>query len=103
MPDASYESRLLTSAKLAMRITVTGYDADLLRLIRAAQQDLGVAGVTLPKELDELVETAIITYCRLNFGSPADYDRLERSYNNQKAQLSTHTGHTTWTDEEAET
>lgn len=87
---------MLEKVRAALRITVRAYDEELERLISAAQLDLGVAGVVIPEEMDALVETAVITYCRLQFGSPADYDRLKRSYDEQKAQLSMHTGHTSW-------
>ena len=36
---------------------------------------------------DGLVITAILTYVRMMFGSPADFDRLKESYETQKAQL----------------
>lgn len=87
---------MLEKVRAALRITVRAYDEELERLISAAQLDLGVAGVVIPEEMDALVETAVVTYCRLYFGSPADYDRLKRSYDEQKAQLSMHTGHTSW-------
>ena len=47
---------LLEKVKLALRITVEDYDADLLSLISAAQLDLGIAGVILPTELDAICE-----------------------------------------------
>jgi hypothetical protein len=36
---------------------------------------------------DPLVMRAIFTYVRANFESPADYDRLAKSYSLQKEQL----------------
>ena len=82
--------------KTALRIKTTAYDSELTYLIAAAKRDLGIAGVVLPGELDELVTRAIITYCKLSFGIPEDYDRLKVSYDEQKAQLSTATGYTDW-------
>lgn len=90
------DTELLASAKLAMRITTTAFDGQIEALIQAAKLDLGVAGVVLPSELDALVQQAIITYCRVNFGQPDEYDRLKRSYDEQKAQLATCTGYTDW-------
>lgn len=72
---------------------------ELVDLIEAAQMDLGIAGVTVPDELDKLVLKAIITYCKMSSGLPEDYDRLKRSYDEQKAQLQTATGYTDWGDE----
>lgn len=87
---------MLEQVKLALRISTTAYDSELTYLIEAARLDLGIAGVVLPDELDALVQRAIITYCKLSFGLPEDYDRLKRSYDEQKAQLSTATGYTDW-------
>lgn len=87
---------MLEQVKLALRISTTAYDSELTYLIEAARLDLGIAGVVLPDELDALVQRAIITYCKMSFGLPEDYDRLKRSYDEQKAQLSTATGYTDW-------
>lgn len=89
---------ILDDVKGAMRLTVTNYDSEITSLINAAQLDLGVAGVEIPETLDALVTRAIITYCRVNFGSPDDYDRLKRAYDEQKAQLQMATGYTDWGD-----
>ena len=88
---------MLDQVKLALRISTTAYDSELTYLIEAAKLDLGIAGVVLPEKLDALVQRAIITYCKMSFGLPEDYDRLKRSYDEQKAQLSTATGYTDWT------
>ena len=87
---------LLAPVKLALRITTTAFDSELENLIDAAKLDLGVAGVVLPGTLDAIVRLAVITYCRLHFGQPDDYDRLKRSYDEQQAQLATCTGYTDW-------
>lgn len=42
-----------------------------------------------------LIKRAILTYVRMNFGTPPDYDRLKKSYDEQKAQMQTATGYTT--------
>ena len=85
---------LLAAVKLAMRITNEAYDDEIERLIDAACADLGLAGVTATSTTDDpILIQAIVTYCRLNFGSPADYDRLKASYDEQKAQLQTATGY----------
>ena len=75
---------MLDQVKLALRISTTAYDTELTYLIEAAKLDLGIAGVVLPEELDALVQRAIITYCKMSFGLPEDYDRLKRSYDEQK-------------------
>lgn len=79
---------MLNLTKIAMRITVTAYDAAIQMLIDAARADLGIVDVSVPSETtDPLLQQAIITYVRMNFGTPEDYDDLKRSYDEQKAQL----------------
>ena len=87
---------MLSKVKLALRITTSAFDSELTDLIAAAQLDLGIAGVDVPASLDELVSRAIITFCKMSFGLPEDYDMLKKSYDEQKAQLVTATGYTTW-------
>lgn len=87
---------LLLKVKTALRITTDAFDDELTDLIEAAKLDLQIAGVVIPAELDAIVNRAIITYCKMNFGIPDDYDRLKKSYDEQKAQLSTATGWTNW-------
>ena len=89
---------MLEKVKMALRITTDAFNDELNDLIAAAQQDLGIAGVVLPDELDEVCRKAVITYCKMSFGLPEDYDKLKRSYDEQKAQLSTATGYTDWGD-----
>ena len=93
---------MLEKVKLALRITTTAFDSELNDLIDAAKLDLGIAGVIVPvttdTSLDKLITTAIITYCKANFGEPDQYDRLKASYDEQKAQLSMATGYTAWTE-----
>lgn len=87
---------ILDNVKTALRISTDAYNSELNALIVAAQQDLGIAGVVVPEELNEITERAVITYCKMSFGLPEDYDRLKRSYDEQKAQLSNATGYTVW-------
>ena len=86
----------LDKVKMGLRIKTSAYDEELADLITAAQQDLGIAGVVIPSTLDEIVTRAIVTYCKMSFGLPEDYDRLKKSYDEQKAQLGTATGYTDW-------
>ena len=90
---------MLEKVRNALRISVsdnTAINDELTDLIAAAKLDLGIAGVVVPTKLDALVEKAIITYCKMSFGLPEDYDRLKASYDEQKAQLSNATGYTDW-------
>ena len=103
---------MLNECKLAIRVVNKAYDAEIAALILAGVQDLAVAGVpvegvsftfTATTEGTQVVDTstitdqllirALITYVRLHFGSPDDFDRLERSYFEQKGQLQTASGY----------
>lgn len=88
---------MLEKVKLALRITTDAFDAELLELIQAAVIDLDIAGVDSEEGVTPIVTRAIITYCKVHFGEPDDYDRLKASYDEQKAQLSMTTGYTRWT------
>ena len=113
-------SAALTAVKLALDVTVTDYDAEIGDLIDAALLDLQSSGVdvsTMGNDKlvmqavktsgvdvetmgnDKLVLQAIKTYCRMNFQSPADYDRLERSYAQQVVKLMHATGYTDYGEE----
>ena len=88
---------LIDDVRRACRITTTSYDPELTDLINAAKLDLEIAGVDVPyDDYDELTKTAIITFCKMRFGIPEDYDRLKASYDEQKAQMSNATNYTTW-------
>ena len=90
---------MLEKVKLALRISTDAFNAELTLLIQAAMIDLGIAGVindVLTDEPNAIITQAVITYCKMNFGLPEDYDRLKRSYDEQKAQLVTATGYTDW-------
>lgn len=89
---------LVAQAKLAARITTDAFDSQVDLLLDSAMLDLGVAGVEVPEPYDALVEQAAITYFLMRFGQPDEYERLKRSYDEQKAQLATCTGYTDWGD-----
>ena len=92
---------LLDKVKMACRVTTTAYDEELSDLICAGIRDVGITDVREEllqnvNQLPPLVQRAVITYCRLNFGQPDDYDRLKRSYDEQKAQLLMSSAYTEW-------
>lgn len=88
-------AEMLANCKTAMRITTDAYDDEITSYINAAELDLGIAGVTY-ETVDDLVQKAIITYVRMSFGNPPNYDRLKAAYDEQKAQLQVATGYTEW-------
>lgn len=88
----------LVKVKLALRITTSEFDEELADLIAAALIDLGIGGADGANvELtDALALRAVITYCKMHFGEPDEFDRLKLSYDEQKAQMSMATGYTVW-------
>lgn len=88
---------MLDKVKLAMGITTDAYDAEIQALIDAALLDLGIAGVTKLTG-DAMVQRAVITYCRLMFHTPADFDRLRWAYESIKGQMAISSDYTDWGD-----
>ena len=100
---------MLAQTKLALGKVKSDYDVEIAGLILAAVADLGIVdvnatGITLTFNQDgtvtdsstikdQLLIRAIITYVRMHFKSPDDYDKLKASYDEQKAQLITATGY----------
>lgn len=87
---------MLDKVKQALRIKTDAYDDELNDLIAAAKCDMKIAGVEVPAGAEPIITKAVITYCKMSFGLPEDYDRLKSSYDEQKAQLSNATGFTKW-------
>lgn len=108
---------MLKETKLACRVTATAFDSELVGLIEAGAKDLQVAGIDLGGVIsftiasdgtitdnctvsDALVKRAIITYVRMYFGTPVDYDKLAEAYTIQKTQLMYAKGYTDYGDED---
>jgi len=89
----------LADVKTALRVTTDAYDDEITSLMDSAEADLGIAGVDYA-DVDDIVATAIKTYCKLHFRQLGDteYRNLKASYDEQKAQLSMATGYTDWGD-----
>lgn len=87
---------MIEKVKLAMAITTNAYDDELSDLIDAALLDLGIAGVDNTLINDKMVQRAVITYCRMMFHSPADFDNLRWAYEQLKGQMAIATGYTDW-------
>lgn len=84
----------LNDVKTALRITTNDFDSEITSLMNACVRDLEIRGINIVD--DELIDIAVITYVKMRFGNPDNYDKLKRSYDEQKAQLSMATGFTTW-------
>lgn len=91
--------QVLVAVKLAMAITSDAFDVELTDLINACIEDLksnGIKADDLIEAENALVLQAIKTYCRVHFQSPADYDKLLASYEQQKGHMRMSTGYTVW-------
>lgn len=97
---------LLDKVKVACRVTSTAFDDELTDLISAAFADLGItdikAALLTETQIKPLIQRAVITYCKLNFGyvqlEETQYNRLKESYDEQKAQMLMSSGYTDWGD-----
>lgn len=93
----------LAKIKLRLLITTDAFDSVLTSLMNAALLDLGIAGVDGENAIisNDLVLTAVTTYVQMMFNAePNEYDRLKKSYDEQKAQMSMATGYTIWPEAE---
>lgn len=93
---------LLADVKTALRVTTDDLDSDITILINAALADLQLVGIdgdtVIESTTDPLIQRAVITFCRANFGQPDDYDKMKASYDEQKAQLWMATNYTDFGD-----
>ena len=116
---------MLKETMLALRVTDMEYAPEICGDLTAAELDLKIAGVKITGKCeftvtettdpvtgettvsvqdsstitDPLIIRAMITYTRMHFGSPADYDKLASSYDLQRKQLANATGYTDFGDE----
>lgn len=96
---------LLDKVKVACRVTTTttAYDEELNDLICAGIKDIGITDVREDllqnvNQLPPLVQRAVITYCKMNFGylGVEQYQKFKASYDEQKAQLLMNSSYTEW-------
>lgn len=83
---------MLESVKLAIPVKTNYYDNELTELIADAYSDLSLVGIDVSRN-DPLIKRAVITYCKMHFGNPGNYDDLKASYDEQKAQMISATGY----------
>ena len=79
---------ILEKVKLALRIRSNAYDIDIYDLIESAKLDLSISGVKKIDEEDPLIQQAIKTYCKANFGlDNKDSEKYQKSYDLLKQSL----------------
>lgn len=99
--DANTMGALLEKAMVALRTTTEdeGLISEIENILEAGYRDLeATAGINMSTfyvdgKFDPLLLRAILTYTRLEFGEPSNYDQLWKSYWNQKAQLQSCSGY----------
>lgn len=81
------DATILAKVKLSLRVVNDVFDDELETLIDAAVADLAIAGVPQADLTKPIILHAVTTYVKMHFGEPDEYDRLKKSYDEQKAQL----------------
>lgn len=90
---------ILNKVKLSLRIMTDEFDGEIQDLINACLLDLGIGGVSEVDTDNALIIRAVTTYCKYHFGDIEGVemlDKIKKSYDEQKAQLSMATGYTDW-------
>lgn len=89
---------MLEQIKLALRITTDAFDEEIQTLIDAAIAEMQGLGVTASVDgsEDPQIVTAVVAYCKWQFGANEDADRWRDIYHIKLAQLKTMTGYTDW-------
>lgn len=92
---------MLDKVKLALRIAGNEFDTELTDLIAACLEEMEKLNVII--ELDDdgaptspQVRTAIIAYCKWQFGDNDNKEQFEAIYHTKLAQLKTMTDFTDW-------
>ena len=89
----------LALVKQQLLITTDEFDTVLTNLMNACLIDLGMAGIVGEQAIigNVFVLNTVATYVYMNFkAEPSEYDRLKKSYDEAKAQMSMATGYTVW-------
>lgn len=80
---------MLDKVKQALRIKSKSLDEEIVDLIESAIFDLKISGVVRVYEEDPLIQQAIKTYCKANFGlDNKDSEKYQKSYDMLKQHLS---------------
>lgn len=91
---------MLNKVKLALRIAGNAYDDELNLLISACLEELEGLNVIIDYNdgvpASAQVQSAVIAYCKWQFGDAENKEQFERIYHTKLAQLKTMTGHTNW-------
>ena len=79
---------MVDSIRKALRIKSSAFDDEIKALIEAAKLDLYISGINIIDEKDALIQQAIKTYCKANFGlDNTDSEKYQKSYDMLKQNL----------------
>ncbi len=81
------DTSLVQKIRSALRISTSAYDAEISDLLDATKVDLQIAGINADFS-NPLVLRAATVYCKANFGSNPDSERLQQSYESLKTYMS---------------
>ena len=98
-------NNLLAKAKVTLRVSTTAFDDEITDIISAGYEDLETRGVQIVVSEDSvspMVLRALMTYTRMYFGDPDNWDRLRVAYDRQLGQLMTTSGYTNWGDSDGQ-
>lgn len=89
---------MLNAIKLALRISTNAFDSEIQTLIDAAIAEMAGLGVTASTSTttDPQIISAVVAYCKWQFGNNEDADRWRDIYHIKLGQLKTMTGYTDW-------
>lgn len=89
---------MLNAIKLALRISTNAFDSEIQTLIDAAIAEMAGLGVTAATSAttDPQIISAVVAYCKWQFGNNEDADRWRDIYHIKLGQLKTMTGYTDW-------
>ena len=92
---------MLSIVKTALRIAGDAFDSELNLLIAACIEELKGLNVTVSVDTSGVptspqVKTAIICYCKWQFGDNDSKEQFEAIYHEKLAQLKTMSGFTEW-------
>lgn len=110
---------MFAEVKAMLPISGNGYDQEIITQIRAATLDLTrTSEIILPGEInisrnpdtgvitddstvtDDLIITAIATWCNMRIGNPPNYDALLKAYESMKGSMRLSTSYNTEADTE---
>ncbi len=79
---------MLDKIRRKLRISDRDFDDEIIELIDSCKEDLKLAGIVNIDEANPLIERAISTYCKANFGiDNPDFEKYTESYNMLKNNL----------------